>query len=361
MTLSIGTAKLNSLLGRVQKGVGNNKILPVTEYLLIEVDGPEISITATNFVNFITVREKVENKETWYAIVKADTLIKLASKTTKPELKLTLKEDFLEIKGNGTYKLELFTEDFPVYQFNVEARAHEIETSILKRVFVVNRASIAAEMIMPCLTGYNMGETVVTTDGIKMCINKTPVLNGESILVTQELADLVASINAEKITIQKDSNKLLFTAENVTIFGTELDGINEYPDIMPILGIEHEGMAIVPKSTLLNAIDRLSLFTSAFDNNGIKMTFAEKELIITDLQNNSVERIELEQHKGPEVEVAVNIRFLKDLASVLLESSVRIDYGEGLPLKFVEGNVTQVLSVMSLDNDEDGIGEEEEI
>lgn len=347
MKFTINTAKVNAILSAVAKGVGKKYTLPITEYLQIKLTDGILQVTATDMTNFITYVDNEVEGENGEAIVKADTLIKLVSKTTKEKMTFTVKDGHLEVKGNGNYKIELLEEgEFPTYDFNEDAEKFDIEVSILKRMFQVNKSAIATELIMPCLTGYNVGAMSITTDGIKMCINDVEIA-GENMLITQTLADLLSTLTAEKVTIQKDENKILFTTHNIIIFGTELDGLDEYPDISSLLELEYVENATVSKSALLSAIDRLSLFVNSLDNDGVRLNFTAEHLVIEDLKQNSQEIIEYaDKNIQQDIELIVNIDLFRDILAPLQDVTVKIEIGEELPIKIAEDKVTQILSTM---------------
>lgn len=350
MKFTINTARIQRILSVVSKGVGKKNTMPITEYLKITLDGG-LSITATDMTNFITYFDDLVEGENGSVIVKAESLIKLVSKTTKEKMTFTLKEDHLEVKGNGTYKIELLEEgEFPSYEFDNEAAQTEIETATLKNIFNTNKSAIAHDMIMPCLTGYNLGARAITTDGIKMCINEVPVSDTD-MLIPQNLADLLLTLTAKTVKIQKDENKILFKTNNITIFGTELDGISEYPDVTSILDLEHPSHVTVAKSSLLSAINRLSIFVNSFDNSGIRLQFTAEGLKIEDMKQNSQEVVEYEEESklAEPIELVLNIDLLKDIVSVLHQKNVKIEVGEELPVKIVEDKVTQIISTMEVE------------
>lgn len=350
MKFSINTARLNSALSKIHKGVGGSNIMPITEYLNIKLFDNVLSITATDLNNFITFTAKDVEGEEGEVNVKADALIKLVAKTTKSDMTFNSTETHLEVKGNGNYKIPLLAESFPTYEFNHDSEQIEISTANLKKALKVNSGSIAREMIMPCLTGYNIGETVITTDGIKMCINQTDeFLKDSRVLISQKLADLLHTLVDEKVIVQQDGNKLLFTTEQLVIFGSQLDGIEEYPDITGITELTYLGSCKVSKQDLLFALDRLSIFVDPFDNNGVSILFGDESLVISDLKGNSTEEVAMIQNDvlGLETKIAVNLQYFKDLLSVLTEPEVVLEFGNDLPLKIVEGEVVQILSIMS--------------
>lgn len=350
MKFTIGTAKMNSILGKLSKGVGNSKILPITEYIKFELVEGTLTMVATNSANFITYTEKEVEGEDGIAIVKADMLIKLVARTSKPEIHFELKDTHLEVKGNGTYKLELFeTNEYPEYEFDTTSKGITVKTALLKRAFEINKSAIATEMLMPCLTGYNIGNDVITTDGVKMCLNDTTIFQDVRTLIPQGLADLLTVLSDEEVTIQKDGNKLLFTTSNITVFGTELDGIEEYPDISVVTDIHFPNYGIVSRQQLIDTLDRLSLFIDNSTNYGVKMTFKQDGLYVEDLKKKSTEKIEYVERsqEQQDVELIFNINYLDDLVSALGKENLTVYYGEELPIKLVEENVTLVLSTMS--------------
>lgn len=348
MKFKIDTAKMSYLLSKVAYGVGKKYTHPITECLRLFLDNGCLVLESTNGVNFVSIQESGIEGESGECIVKADTLIKLVEKTTKSELSFSLKETYLEVKGNGTYKVQTVIEEFPKYEFDASTPQIEVSTDVLKRVFKVNDAAIATELIMPCLTGYNVGDNVITTDGIKMCINATKIVD-ERVLITQALADLISkTITADKVTIQKEDNKLLISSDNITIFGTELDGLAEYPDITGILQYDYSRKAVVSKQELLSVLDRLSLFVDQFDNNGVRISFQAEQIDLTDLKQNSQEALEyVDKIFEEQMDVLLNIGFLKDILSVISGDNVTIQYDPQLPLKIEDGQVTFFLGTMN--------------
>lgn len=347
MKFKIDTSKMSYILSKVAKGVGKKYTLPITECLLIQLEDGTLIVQSTNGVNFVSVYSAEIEGEGGSCVVKADQLIKLVEKTTKQELSFKLEESYLEVKGNGSYKLPVINEEFPSYEFDESVDYIEVNVDVLKRVFKVNESAIAKELIMPCLTGYNVGDSVITTDGIKMCINGTKIAE-ERVLVTQQLADLISStVTAEKITFQKEGNKILICSDHIRIFGTELDGLAEYPDITGILQYDYDSKATVSKQELLSVLDRLALFTDQFDNNGVRISFGSDTITLEDFKANSHETINYIGDASDEGEVLLNIAFLKDILSVVSGDTVTLQYHPELPVKIEDDPVTMFLSTMN--------------
>lgn len=354
MEFKIDTARLVAMLDDVEKGVGNSKIIPITEYLQFKLEGEKLSITSTDSTNFITREANGISGEDGELIIHADSIIRLAERTTVKEMSFADKGDHVKVTGNGVYKVGKMDEEYPSYEFDESSEKFEVDVDALKETFRVNEPSVAKDMLTPVLSGYKVGDMTITTDGIKMAINKTSLVEGIEFLLTQKMVDLISVIKDKTATIQKDGSKILIKSDGVTIFGNELEGIEDYPDITPLLELEHEGNVLVNKKNLISSLDRLIIFSDPFDNNGVTMHFKEDVLELSDLKRNSVETVKYtEVKKAPDapVDVTVNVQYLKDLLSVIKGDDVSIFYAQELPIKIEENSVTQILSTMDLDEE----------
>lgn len=355
MNFTMKTPKLNAILSQVSKGVGGSssaKMLPVTGYLKLTLKDNVLSITATDMQNFITYSEKGVIGANGEAIVHAESLIKLVSKTTKSDMTFKLTDTALEVKGNGSYKVELFeSNEFPSFKFNDQVAGTELSLATLKKAFAIGESAIAHEMLIPCLVGYKMGDIMVSTDSMKMAMTKIGY-EGEPMLLQQKLVDLVCSLNVEKVTVKKDGNKLMFITPSITIFGAELDGIEEYPEITGFLALEYPESITVKRKDLLETLDRMSVFVKTFDNHGVRLSFTTEGLQVEDLRKNNVEVIEYTENKMTQgsPDIVMNNKFMTDLLSVLGDETVTIHFGDDLPIKFQQAgsDIVQILSTMEV-------------
>jgi DNA polymerase III sliding clamp (beta) subunit (PCNA family) len=181
-----------------------------------------------------------------------------------------------------------------------------------------------------------------------MCINDTKITE-ERVLITQALADLISkTFTSDKVEVQKDGNKILIRSNDVTVFGTELDGLQDYPDITGVLGFEYVNVAKVNKVELLSILDRISLFIDGYDNTGLKMRFKENIIEIEDVRGKCQESMEyMDKTFTEEAELLLNVDFLKDILSAASTDVVEIKYDEQLPVRIDDGHVTLFLSTMN--------------
>jgi DNA polymerase-3 subunit beta len=349
MKLSIETVKLVGLLSTAIKGIGNKHARPITEYFQIKVEDNRLMITATNDINFITVATDVESGN-GEVVVKADKLFKLIQKTTKRQVTLEKKDSYLEVKGNGTYKVEITDEEFPTYEFDEDVPGTAIDIKSLRKAFSVNKATVAENMVVPELTGYRVGLEVVTTDGVKMCVNHRAGTDIEDTLFSPHMVRLIDTISAEEGYIQLDKGNIYISAGDIFIFGPELDGLGEYPDIQALLErLNYNSSVNVNREELWTALDRLLLFVDEFDNDGISLTFYSDRIEARDLKENSVEIVEVKtENEFEPIKIGLNINYVMDILGAIIDGQVCFSFGEGLPVRIAAEDLVFLLGTMEI-------------
>jgi len=351
MQFEIKTSKLNEMLTKITKGVGNNKLLPITSFIHIKLDKKSLRITATDINNYITSIENNVVGKSGEMVVPADQFIKLLSKTTSGIVKFEKGDDVVVVKGNGNYKIPLLNEKFPTFTFSTKTPEVVIKSKVLKSVFAINKASLATDMSMPCLTGYYVGDMATTTDGVKMCMNNVKLFD-EPVLLTQELAVLMNSVTSEDIKVQHNDGKLLFTTDNLVIFGAELEGLTDYPDLSHILEFEYPSKCKISKPAIASILDRLGLFVSPYDKNGIQLYFTKDGLLFSDLNDGGAELTPyLESENFTDFQCQLNIVLLQDQISAIQSDSFELHYGNDIAIKLVDGEVNQILCRMREDEE----------
>jgi DNA polymerase III sliding clamp (beta) subunit (PCNA family) len=357
MKLKLKTLKLQEMVSKSIKGASNNKMIPITGLMAIVLKKGVLTLITTDATNTLKVMEKDIEGDEFYVVVQTDIFSKLVAKTTTETITLTLKENSLEVKGNGTYSIELPLDEegqpikFPEYKFDDKAEKTTINLSTVKVLLNANKAALAETMEIPCLTGYYFDDTVLTTDSYKVCSNEIKVFPNK-VLLPSELLELLAIMDEEKITVQQSGSKILFTTGNVIVYGTELDGIEDYPAeaVQAYLETEFKSVCKLPKSALLNVLDRLALFVSTYDKNGVYLTFTNEGVIFSSKRSNGTELI---KYQGSEnfqpFTCCADIELLHSQIAAQDGEVVELWYGHEKAIKMVSGKITQVVALLEDD------------
>lgn len=355
MKFKVTTQVLQDMVAKAVKGATNNKMIPITSLLAIELKEGVLTLTTTDGTNTLKVIKPDVIGDDFYAAVPEDIFSKLVSKTTTDSISLTLLENCLEVKGNGTYRIELPLDEegklikFPNIVFDESIPASKIQLTTIKQILATNKAALAETMETPCLTGYYCGkDEVISTDTFKVCGNSIGVFD-EPILISPEMMNLLSLMEDENIEVRKSEGKILFTTPSVVVYGSELEGIEDYPveAIHAYLDTEFGSMCKLPRTALLNVLDRLSLFISTYDKNGLFLTFTLEGLMISSKKSNGTELIKYQSSENfTPFTCCIDIELFKSQVSAQSGEIVELWYGHDKAIKMVFGKVTQIVALL---------------
>lgn len=220
----------------------------------------------------------------------------------------------------------------------------------LKSIISTLKVSVAKTMEVPCLTGYYISDKSVATDRQMMCYIKDSIIE-EPILISSEMAELLQLLEGETVNLLKEDNKLYFAADNILIYGKQLEGIDKYPvsQIEQLMSLDYKYSVKCKKQDLLNVLDRMSLFVGNYDKNGVILTFLNAVLQITSQESNATEIIELDMDANADYEefsCLIDIEMLKSQVQKNISDTIEIHYGQAQSIILVEGNTTTFICLL---------------
>jgi hypothetical protein len=125
---------------------------------------------------------------------------------------------------------------------------------------------------------------------------------------------------------------------------------------MPIDAIESllkqdfESTCKLSKDALMSVLDRLALFVSPYDKNGIYLTFSKDGLSIASKKSNGSELVEFESTENfKDYTCCIDIEMLRSQVSTISTNSIELHFGADVAIKFVDGNVTKIVALMEDD------------
>lgn len=356
MKMTINTSTLQNLVAKSMKGASCNKMIPLTGLMAIELKDHLLTLATTDATNYLYVREGKIEGDDFYVVVQADMFAKLISKLTCEKVSLELKDNTLMVTGNGKYSIELpLDEEGELIKYpdplNGCAKFGEpehIHLSTIKLILNTAKAALADTLEVPCYTGYYVGNKVVATDTYKICgINIK--LWDEPALISPEMMNLLDIFTDENFAVARNGNGMLFESPGCTVFGTLMDSLEDY-QIEAIEGLLEQDFASsckLSKSALLHLLDRLALFVSPYDKNGVYLTFTRDGLQIESKQANSVETIPYsESDNFCDFTCCVDIEMLHSQVKANTGDAITLHYGEENAIKLTDGNVTQVVALL---------------
>lgn len=359
MKMTINTSTLQNMVAKAMKGASCNKMIPLTGLMAIELADHRLTLTTTDATNYLFVREDKVEGDDFYVVVQADMFAKLISKLTCEKVSLELKDNILLVTGNGKYSIELPLDEEgelikfpnPIDSANFIGDEYTINLSTIKLILATAKSALANTLEVPCYTGYYVGHKIVATDTYKICgINIK--LWDEPTLVSPEMMTLLDIFTDEKIAVYRNGNSMVFKSANCVVYGTLMDSLDDYQieAIDGLLEQEFASSCKLTKSALLQLLDRLTLFVSPYDKNGVYLTFTRDGLQIESKQANSVEVIPYaESNNFHNFTCCIDIEMLHSQVKANTGDSITIHYGEDSAIKITDGNVTQVVALLEDD------------
>lgn len=362
MKLRIKTTVIQGLLSKALRGMGNNKMIPITTFIGMELKDNIFTLHTMDGTNYLDVicPTKIEGED-FRIVLTADQIGKLIAKTTSEYIEMEVTEDYLAFKGNGDYRIEIPMDEgefitFPRMPSVPEGvKEQEVHVSTIKKVLATNSKAVARTLEEPVYTGYLFADKVITTDSYVVCVNDIKVLDDKKLL-TEAFLNLLTLCDSEKITLKySDDGQLWASGGTVRIYGNVLedstgeDYLESYPydAVMSFVEEDFGSMCEISRGKLDSILDRLSLFITPYDKNGLDFHFTKQGLVVSSKSGTGTEIVPfLKSENFKEFECQLDIETLKSQLSAQDGETVVMYYGHENAIKMVNGKVIQVVSLL---------------
>ena len=363
MKLTIGTELMKDVMSRAIKGVGNNKLLRITQMICVSLKDGELTTITTDGTNYLYVKEKHVAGDDFYVVVDANQFAKLISKMTSDNITMTVAEKTgaLNVKGNGNYILELpLDEDGEYIKFPDACEKLTLLEPDERGIINKSTVQVILETVKPALattfenpeyTAYYVADKVVGTDRTIIASMDVEFCDMPR-LINADFLDLVAVMREEKIATAYYGSDAVFQTQDAVIVGKLAENVDDYAidAISELVDQEFTSSCSVPKAELLQMLDRLSLFVGPYDDNSVILTFVKEGLQISSKASSGVEIINYvasTNHENFTAPINVNmlIKTVKSVSSDVIDMS----YGNDSAIKIVDGSITIIVAL----NEED--------
>ena len=354
MQIKLKTDSLKEAVNKVVKGMGNNKILPITEMIGVNLADKSLTFVTTDGSSKVQVSLPVEEEGKFSFVVNGKTFSQLVQKTTTEFVTFIVEEDKLTLKGNGTYSFS-FTSDedgelvtLPVID-KEKGNFVELNTKELQQSYEINKFSLADSMETMAYTGFYFDASgSLTTNSMKISYIKNNLF-ATPLLLNNKLVSLVSLLDGDKVKVYQTNSEIVLESGNVSIQGYKMTEVNEFPieDIKPFLENDLPHKVRINKQALLNLLDRISVFVTPFDKNSIKIDFTNDGMRVWTLDGVNNELIPYTDKENlKESTIKVDVTNFKDLVGSNPEEELVIMYGHPAAIKMTFGNVSQILALV---------------
>lgn len=359
MKLTINTIKFQELLTKSIKGASNNKLIPLTSLMAIELKDEVLSLTTTDATNYLVVKESGIKGDYFYVVVEVETFSKLISRMTSDLITLELTDNYLNVTGNGTYKIELTLDEDgnlikypePISAMDKNNVIGKIKQTTIKRILSSIKPALLTTMEMPCYTCYYVGDCVIGTDTYKISSLKEHIFDTPRLL-SADLFNLLDVITDDEITVYADGNKLLFASPKCSVYGLETPGIENFciDAINELIVKPFNSRCKLPRNAITQLLDRISLFVGAYDKGEITLTFTKEGLIVSSKMSTGTELIKyVESNNFVDFICKIDVIMLMSQIKAQASDIIEVYYGDDSAIKIVDGSVTSVVALLADD------------
>jgi len=359
MKMTIDTQKLQTMVTKSAAGASQNKLLPITGLVDIQLAAGVLTLMTTDSANTLYVKSNDVVGDDFHAVVPIEIFAKLIAKTTSSSIILQVEGSVLKVKGNGDYSIAMCTDEdgvveFPSYKFKKSKEPEIFKLTDIKNILSINKAAVCRTIDSPFLCSYHLSDMIISTDETVICFNNRKLVE-DTILVSSEMMDLLGLFMQEDIALYRDKGYFLFETPNVVLHGPEHEGKDKFPadNVKRFLSMDFPHMCKLPKLLLQAVIDRLSLFIEPYDKNGAYFTFTKDGVRINSKRSSSVETISYagSENFAPFV-CCVDIPILQEQINSIQDEIVELWYGHPAAIKLIssKGKITQVIALLQDEN-----------
>lgn len=304
----IDTQDLKNVATKALAAVDTSEISNITDTLELVAFDKNLFVSVSNGEYFVQIRLYVGYDEEFHATVNASLFLKLIAKITSEDIELTLGNNQLIIKGNGTYKLPLLYDndkllELPGIVINNVVGSQFIDLPILKDIVKYNGKEMTKGIIsMPAQRFYYLDEQGAISFNTGACVNSFRLDTPVRFLLTNKVVKLFKLFESEQVKMtwgyDADINdnivtKIQFEDERVVITAI-LPSDEKIMSSVPVNIIRERAETIYPysacinKEAMLQALNRLALFNSVSKtlDSCIKFIFNANNIILKDSSGN---------------------------------------------------------------------------
>jgi hypothetical protein len=312
----IRTEEFKDVGSKILAAVDSNELSTVTETLELKVEGRVLFISVTNREYFAQVKINVDDEFDFHATVNANLFLKLVSQITTETIELKVVDNYLLMKGNGTYKIPLIFDDeklleLPRIEIENKVKEFDIDSDILKSILTYNSKELLRGITsMPVQKLFYIDEQGCITFTTGACVNSFTLPEPIKILINNRLVKLFKLFKngAVKFTLGFDpiSDEIIQTKVRFQSDDISITAIISCDDTMltkvPVNAIRGRANNAYPysinlnKNAIIQTINRLMLFNGAGSGKEVlkpfsKFEFHKDKVIIYDVHEDNCESV----------------------------------------------------------------------
>jgi len=331
MKFSASSADLLKKIQIASGAIGTNTVVPILEDFLFQVEGNDLTISATDLETSITTRMEVIAESGGEVAIPGRILVDTLKAMPEQPVTIDVSNDRFAIEitsSHGKYKLSGDNpEDFPTIPAPDEAEKVTVNAPLLQEAISKTVFATSTDELRLAMTGVyvqlDFGKIIfVATDahklvrysfsGLESDLSTSFVLPKKSLTLLKSALPLNGPID-----VSFNKSNAFFTFEDHALVCRLIDA--QYPNYKAVIPTENPNQMTVVRQDLLQSLKRIAIYANKTTNQ-VVLNIDEGSLTIEaqdlDFSNEATEQLTC-QYVGEPLTIGFNARFLIDMLNVL--------------------------------------------
>ena len=366
------TKKLQEVCSKILPAVESSELSSILDTLQLKTVDKVLCLSVTNKEYFVEVKLDITDEVDFHATVSANLFLKLVSQLTAEDIELTVSDNVLNVKANGSYKIPLIFEgdnlmELPVISISNVVKEFDIPSGILNSILNYNTKELDKGTISrPIQKFFYVDEEGAITFTTGACVNRFELAEPVKILLNKRLVKLFKlfqdcsvhfklAYDAVEGSSDIIQTKVQFAASDIVITSI-LSCDDSMLSQIPVNAIRGRADNIYPYSVVLSKNDlmatlgRLMLFTSSSSEIDLKQNimfvFGPDNVTVSDIKGDNKEVLKyLNKESGIVEEYKANLDTmdLKLTLDTCVEPSITLSFGDGNAFILSRGSIKNVI------------------
>lgn len=366
------TKKLQEVCSKILPAVESSELSSILDTLQLKTVDKVLCLSVTNKEYYVEVKLDITDEVDFHATVSANLFLKLVSQLTAEDIELTVSDNVLNVKANGSYKIPLIFEgeqlmELPVININNVVKEFDIPSGILNSILNYNTKELDKGTISrPIQKFFYVDEKGAITFTTGACVNSFELAEPVKILLNKRLVKLFKLFQDCSVHFKlaydavEGSNDIIQTKVQFAASDIVITSILSCDDSMlsqiPVNAIRGRADNIYPYSVVLSKNDlmatlgRLMLFTSSSSEIDLKQNilfvFGSDSVTVSDIKGENKEVLKyLNKASGivDEYRANLDIMDLKLTLDTCVEPSITLSFGDGNAFILSRGSIKNVI------------------
>ena len=366
------TDSLKDVCSKILSAVDGSELSMVTDTLELKSFSDGLHLRVTNKEYFVDVKLAVEGIGDFHAAVNANLFLKLISQITTETIELAIDSNILVVKGNGTYKLPLAFEGDKILELpTIVINNVTLETTIAGDSLVSilqhnSKELLKGNIAKPVQKMYYVDEKGCITFTTGACVNSFSVDKPFQILLNSKVVklfklfksgDVAFSLGYDALSDDTIQTKVSFSNGEIVLTAILScdDTLLKQVPVNAIRGRadnQYPHSVTVSKDSLIQTLNRLSLFNAGFGTKEIvkaysKFEFKSDAVVVWDVRKENNETVMYNNSAysldGDGYTVSLDVNDLKLTLESCSEQYVTLNFGDRKAVVVVRGNIKTVI------------------